>query len=59
MDRTRSIAVKLVDANIACILQKGKLVETRSFKGPIRLRLNSATDLSEKSAATVKVEPVL
>jgi hypothetical protein len=39
MERTRAIAVKLVDSNIASILQKGKVVDAHNFKGPIRLQI--------------------
>ena len=41
MDSIRQVGIALADANQILVTQKGKVVDPRTAKGPIRYRLNA------------------
>lgn len=52
MSMTREIAETLAEERFLEILQKGKRVDLKSYKGPIRLRLLSSAADKERSKET-------
>ena len=45
MELTREVAKELVKEGKLDIMQKGKVVDPNSFKGPIRLRLRAISNM--------------
>lgn len=41
MDNVRQVGIALADANQILVTQKGKIIDPRTAKGPIRYRLNT------------------